>query len=116
MTQNDPQQNPNSQHATPAYPKRKGILKIVFIPVAVVLALVIAVTAFMLWPGYFSRQDAVDIAIEHIGGGNAYWPEWDFEHFQRVWSVEVFFDGLVHEVYINRFTGEVIRVEIDGWR
>jgi hypothetical protein len=117
MSHFDPQRNPNSSHAaTPAYPKKKSILKIMLVPIVVVLAIVIAATAFMLWPGNISRQEATNIAIAHVGGGNANWPDWDFEHFQRAWSVEVFHDGFVHEVYVSRFTGEIIRVEIDGWR
>jgi hypothetical protein len=117
MPQFDPQQNPNSNHAaTPIRPKKKGILKIILIPIAIILAIVIAATVFMLQPGNISRQEAMDIALAHVGSGNANWPERDFEDFQRAWSVEVFYDGLVHEVYISRFTGEIIRVEIDRWR
>ncbi|MDR2182806.1 MAG: PepSY domain-containing protein [Clostridiales bacterium] len=97
-------------------PNKKRILKIVLIPIAIILAIAIAATALVLQPGNISQQEAIDIALAHVGGGNANWPERDFEDFQRAWSVEVFYDGLVHEVYISRFTGEIIRVEIDRWR
>jgi uncharacterized membrane protein YkoI len=110
MMQSDSQQNANSNQ------KKKSILKITIITSLIVLVIVITITAFFLWPGNVSRQEATNIAIAHVGGGNANWPEMEFEHFQRVWSVEVFYDGLEHEVFINRLTGEIIRVEIDGWR
>ncbi|MCL1996122.1 MAG: hypothetical protein FWG63_07955 [Defluviitaleaceae bacterium] len=88
--------------------------KIVIILVTLVLILVAGV-AFMVWPGNISRAQAQEIAVAHVGGGVAGWPDWDFEHFQRVWYVEVFYQNLVHSVYVNRSTGQVVRVEIDFW-
>ena len=79
-----------------------------------VLALVL-IAAFFLWPSNISRQEALEIAIEYVGGGRANRPSRDFEAFRRVWSVEVFYDNLVHEVYVDSHTGDVIRVEIDRW-
>lgn len=76
-----------------------------------VLAMAVAVT-WWAWPGNIDRQAARDIALTHVGGGHANPAELDFENFTRVWSVEVFDDGLVHEVYVSRQTGDVIRVEI----
>jgi hypothetical protein len=116
MSQFDQQQNPVSSPAAPKSPIVKTVIKIVIIFLAVILAITIAVGAFILWPGNVSRQEAMDIALSHVGGGNANWAEIDFENFQRAWSVEVFYDGLVREVYVSRFTGEIIRVEIDRWR
>ena len=94
---------------------RKSKKKILVIAVAVILVLLIPVTTFMLWPANISRSDAQEIAIAHVGGSRANRPSRDFERFQRVWSVEVFYEGFVHEVYVSMRTGEVVRVEIDRW-
>ena len=69
----------------------------------------------MMLPGNVSRQEAAQIAVAHVGGGTANRPDRDFERFQRVWSVEVFYDGLVYEVYVSMRTGEVVKQEIDRW-
>ena len=90
--------------------KSKFMLKAVF-----AIPILAAITIFMMWPGSVSRQEAMEIALEHIGGGRANTPERDLEAFRRVWSVEVFYDGFVHEVYVSRMTGEVVRVEIGRW-
>lgn len=87
--------------------KRPAIL--LFIAICVFLA------ALFLWPSAISREEARIIALEYVGGGRANRPSRDFEALRRVWSVEVFYDNLVHEVYVNSRTGEVVRVEIDRW-
>ena len=80
----------------------------------IAVAMIFAVAAFYIPLGTnISRQEAVDIAVEHVGGGRTNRPEIDLERFQRVWSVEVFYDGLVHEVYISTRTGAIIAHEID---
>jgi len=104
----DPQRNPNKGNTKPSANKRRGIIT------AIVLGLV-GVTAFMTWPSNISRQEAAEIAVAHVGGGNADRPEIDFERFRRVWSVEVFYGGLVHEVYVSRITGDVVGIEVDIW-
>jgi len=108
----DPQLNPNKEIIEPA--RRKDKLKFVIISLLLIL---IAIAAFMLWPSNISRQEAQEIAIAHVGGNNsrANPASRDFEQFQRVWSVEVFYDGLVHEVYVSMRTGNVVRVEVDRW-
>lgn len=73
------------------------------------------VIIFMIWPSNISRHEAEEIAVSHVGGGIASSADRDFEQFQRVWSVEVFYNNIVHEVYINMNTGNVVRVEIDAW-
>ena len=111
----DPQQNPNKPTGQPANTgiiKSKSILIIIF---AILILMLTVVTTFMLWPGSISRQEAMETALEHVGGGRANTPERDFEAFRRVWSVEVFYDGFVYEVYVSRITGEIVRVELDRW-
>ena len=102
----DPQRNPNT---------RKAKKKFIIILITIILVIAIGATAFMFWPSNISRQEAAEIAITHVGGGTANRPDRDFERFQRVWSVEVFYNGLVHEVYVSMRTGEVVAVEIDRW-
>jgi len=110
----DPQHNPNKDDAEmPMHTtKKKGRKKFVIIPVVVVLLII---ATFMLLPSNVSRQEAMNIAITHVGGGTANQPDRDFERFQRAWSVEVFYSGLVHEVYVSMRTGKVIGMEIDRW-
>lgn len=92
--------------------KNKKRLTLIFvIPVLLATGLM----AFIFWPSPVTRDEARIIAIEHVGGGQANPPERDFEQFQRVWSVEVFHDGLVHEIYVNSRTGDVVRVEFANW-
>ena len=83
--------------------------------IAAIAAIAIAAIAFMMWPASISRAEAQEIALTHVSGGLANRAERDFEQFQRVWSVEVFSGGLVHEVYVSMRTGEVVRVEVGGW-
>jgi uncharacterized membrane protein YkoI len=88
-------------------------MKRFLIPAAIVFVIMVAAAVFVLQPGNISRQEAIEIALAEVGGGRANRPEHDFEGFQRTWSVEVFYDNLVFEVYVSRFSGEVVRVEID---
>ncbi|MCL2575383.1 MAG: PepSY domain-containing protein [Defluviitaleaceae bacterium] len=91
--------------------KKKPVLAVA----AIVLLIIAAVITFFMWPGSISRDEATNIAIEHIGGGRANRPDMDFEQFRRVWSVEVHHDGFTHEVFVSRINGEVLKVEIDRW-
>ena len=76
--------------------------------------IIFALAAFYMPLGAnISWQEAADIAVEHVGGGRANMPEIELERFQRVWAVEVFYEGLVHEIYISTRTGEIIAHEID---
>ena len=110
MSSYDPQRNPNKDIIAPS--KRKGRMKLIII---LLLAAFIAVVAFVMWPGNISHQKAQHIAIIYVGGGTANRADFDFEGFQRVWSVEVFYGGLIHEVYVSRRTGDVVRMEVDRW-
>jgi len=103
----DPQHNPSKQR------KKKRII----IPIAIILIIAIGDTVFMFWPASISRYEAQEIAIAYVGGSNSHSnpTSRDFERFQRVWSVEVFYNGLIHEVYVSMRTGEVVVVEIDRW-
>ena len=107
----DPQRNPNKGVVVSSM-KKKSKVRFIFIPIVLLL---VAVVAFTLWPANISRHEAQEIAISHVGGGAANRAGRDFERFQRVWSVEVFHNNLVHEVYVSMSSGEVILVEIDRW-
>ena len=105
----DPQNNPDKAAAEPPT-RKKGRIILILLPLMLILA---AVAVFMLWPANVSRDEAQEIAISHVGGGRANRASRDFERFQRVWSVEVFYNNLVHEVYVSMRTGEVVAVEFD---
>jgi len=107
----DPQHNP-SKDAAELSMRKKGRKKLIFIPLVMIL---VVAAAFMLWPANVSRHEAQEIAITHVGGGITNRAGRDFERFQRVWSVEVFYSDLVHEVYVSMRTGEVVAVEVDRW-
>ena len=106
-TNYDPQRNPNKDITQT---KKKGKIKFLFIPLALLL---VVLATFMLWPAEVSRQEAQETALTHVGGGIANRASRDIERFQRVWSVEVFYNNLVHEVYVSMRTGEIVAVEID---
>jgi len=75
--------------------------------------LIAGLITFMLWPANITNEQAVEIALEYVGGGVANRAEREFENFRRVWSVEVFYDNRVHEVYVQINSGEVLWVERD---
>jgi len=60
-----------------------------------------------------TRNEASQIAVEYVGGGTATTPELDWELWRWLWYVEVWYDGLIHEIYIHPNTGEVIRRSIE---
>ena len=109
----DPQRNPDkdADDMPTLTAERKVKKKFIFIPIIAIL-LIIAVFSQC---HNISRQEAVNIAIIHVGGGIANQPDRDFERFQRVWSVEVFYNELVYEVYVSMRTGDVVSMEIDRW-
>jgi len=98
----------NTGEAPPAKFKKRFII----IPIAVILMLALT---FFLWPSNISRQEAQEIALAHIGGGSASVADMEIEGLQRVWAVEIFYDGLVHEVYVSTRTGNIVGVEIGSW-
>ena len=98
-----------NENSVQAPKKRRGIVIILI----VVLLIVAGLFAFMLWPANISRGEAQEIAIAHVGGGHANPADRDFEGFRRVWSVEVFHDGLVFEVYVAMNNGDIVRMEVD---
>ncbi|MCL1995119.1 MAG: PepSY domain-containing protein [Defluviitaleaceae bacterium] len=90
------------------------------IAIFLIILILIAGLLFVVWPGNISAEQAMEIAINHIGGADANWPHMVFENFQRAWYVEVFYgDGVYHiysiyGVYVNRNSGQVIRAEAYG--
>ena len=108
--QYDSQHNPDNITTT----AKKGRKKFIIIPIVLVIALV-AATTFVLWPGNISREQAIEIAVAHVGGGTATWATHDFEEFRRTWEVPVLYDNLMIYVYVSRFTGQVVYMEFGGW-
>ena len=92
--------------------KRKGF----WIFVTIIGLLVVFMASSAAWThigANISRQDAMEIAISHVGGGTAATPDLDWSIWRWLWYIEVWHDGLVHEVYMHPSTGAVVRHEID---
>jgi len=88
--------------------KKKIITRSVMIGVITIIGLLI----FLFLPANITNEQAVKIAIEHIGGGVANRAEREFENFRRVWSVRVFYENMVHEVYVQVNSGEILGIEL----
>ncbi|MCL2094632.1 PepSY domain-containing protein [Candidatus Saccharibacteria bacterium] len=88
--------------------KNKLILALLSLALAVI-AIICAATAFF-YPlaAKISADEARQIAIEHIGGDRANPPEIKLANWRRVWSVEVFQNGFIHEVRVSTHTGDII--------
>jgi len=99
--------------------------RLILIAVIVVAVLGVSLAAFGFWPGNVTREQAREVvfAYEFEGarlgdGAVSRRPGRDllFENgLRRAWSVEVYYAGFVYEVYVSRFSGEVLRVEVDRW-
>jgi len=81
------------------------------IGIVVVGALAFGLFTYLFLSTDITNEQAVDIAVEHIGGGVANRAELEFENFRRVWSVEVFHENMVHEVYVHANSGEIFGIE-----
>lgn len=93
-------------------PKKRKLLKIL-LPIIVLCGIAVVILFTVPIGANISRQEASQIAVEHIGGGVAARPDIDWKGFQRAWYVEVFYDRVVYAVYVSTRTGEVIGV--DRW-
>ncbi|MCL2579692.1 MAG: hypothetical protein FWE32_06630 [Oscillospiraceae bacterium] len=86
------------------------------IAVAALILLALAVG----WAGWswvnisVTGVQAGDLAIAHVGGGAATTPDLEWEGWRWAWNLEVWQDGLVHEIYVDARTGRIIRHEIDN--
>jgi len=87
--------------------------KKIMMSIVAVAILIIGVFTFLFWPSDITNEQAVEIALEYVGGGVANRAEREFEGFRRVWSVEVFYDNMVHEVYVHVNSGEIVGVEVE---
>jgi len=61
-----------------------------------------------------SYERAMQLALERVGGGVIRDIELERRHGELVYEVEVRFDGVEYDVYINAATGEIIRFREDG--
>lgn len=86
----------------------------ILIPLTTLFITAIALFFWLiLLPVNISSEKARMVALEHIGAQHANLAERELERFQRVWAVEVFHEGLMHEVFVNVNSGEIVRVEVD---
>lgn len=75
-------------------------------------------TAQQLFPGQstgpaVSRDEAIAIALEHVGGGRVSKVEIEREHGRLEWKVEVVGGGVEHDVRVDAATGTVTRTDRD---
>ena len=102
----------NSQTRHEALRKTIEILLAAIVIIAIVLAVSAAWTFF---GANISGQEAMEIAIAHVGGGMAGTPDLSLGMWRWFWGVEVWYNGLIYEIYVHPNTGAVVRVEIDRW-
>lgn len=60
-----------------------------------------------------SSDDAAQIAVGHVGGGDVHEIEREMEHGRLEWKVEVVRDGVEHDVRVDAGTGEITRIDVD---
>lgn len=60
---------------------------------------------------YMSSEEALNIALEAVGGGTV--DEWDLDKEDKEFDVEIDYNGSEYEVEIHATTGKVIKVEQD---
>ncbi|MER5185496.1 PepSY domain-containing protein [Streptomyces sp. NPDC002896] len=58
-----------------------------------------------------SRGRAVEIALAHVGGGQLVEVEPEVEHGRPAWSVKIVKNGSRHKIYVDRSSGQIMRVE-----
>ena len=95
--------------------KQRKKWKLVVVILVVVLIITAAVAFYLPVGANITRDEAHQIALDLVGGGFANPPDIDLERFQRTWYVEVFYEGLVHSIYINTQSGEIVSREVESW-
>ncbi|MGW3624773.1 PepSY domain-containing protein [Streptomyces sp. NPDC000880] len=58
-----------------------------------------------------SRGRAGEIALAHVGGGSLIEVEPEVEHGRPAWSVKILKNSSQHKVYVDRDSGQIMRVE-----
>ena len=60
-----------------------------------------------------TTEEAVRIALAHVGGGRVSEIERELEHGRREWKVEVVNGGREHDIRVDATTGAVTRTDVD---
>jgi peptidase YpeB-like protein len=60
-----------------------------------------------------TSEEAVRIALAHVGGGRVREIERELEHGRREWKVEVVNGGREHDIRVDATTGAVTRTDMD---
>lgn len=63
-----------------------------------------------------SRDEAIRIAQERVGGGDVTEVENELEHGRPEWKIELHVNGVEHDVRVDARTGDVTRVDSDDDR
>jgi uncharacterized membrane protein YkoI len=61
-----------------------------------------------------SRDEAVRIAQERVGGGDVTEVETELEHGRPEWKIELHVNGVEHDVRVDAQTGDITRVDSDN--
>jgi Peptidase propeptide and YPEB domain len=61
-----------------------------------------------------SRDRAIQIAFDRIGGGKLDEVEHEFEDGRAAWKVRIVKDGIRYSVYIDKANGEIFRFRDEG--
>lgn len=60
-----------------------------------------------------SRDEAIRIAQERVGGGDVTEVETELEHGRPEWKIELHVNGVEHDVRVDAQTGDITRVDSD---
>jgi hypothetical protein len=63
-----------------------------------------------------SRDEAIRIAQERVGGGDVTEVETELEHGRPEWKIELHVNGVEHDVRVDAQTGDITRVDSDDDR
>ncbi|SNT61317.1 Peptidase propeptide and YPEB domain-containing protein [Asanoa hainanensis] len=63
--------------------------------------------------GDLGAPEARRIALAKVGGGTVTEIESEFEHGFATWKVEIVRAGVEHDVYVDRATGEIVKLDSD---
>ncbi|MEV4538865.1 PepSY domain-containing protein [Asanoa sp. NPDC049518] len=66
--------------------------------------------------GDLGAEEARRIALAKVGGGTVNEIESEFEHGFSTWKVEIVRGGVEHDVYVDRATGTIVKLDRDDDR
>lgn len=83
--------------------------------IALVIIAAIAYAAITRFTISINSLQASQLAIDHVGGGQVASPDLDWAFWRWLWYIEVLHEGIVHEIYLNPHSGDIVRHETYIW-